>query len=152
MIIAEIVGQAPGPRGLKGRPLEGGASRKFAGLAGVSEDEFWRLFRTRNVLPRFPGKNGKGDAFPIDEARRRAASMRFRAGRVILLGQGVARAFGVRAPPLTWRRVGRREFAVVPHPSGVNRWWNDPKNVRRAKRFLRILAGGAAFDARGARG
>lgn len=29
--------------------------------------------------------------------------------------------------------------AVVPHPSGVNRWWNEPANVEAAGRFLREL-------------
>jgi hypothetical protein len=27
--------------------------------------------------------------------------------------------------------------AILPHPSGVNHWYNDPRNVARARRFLR---------------
>lgn len=29
---------------------------------------------------------------------------------------------------------------VIPHPSGVNRWWNDPKNRRAAWRFAEKMA------------
>lgn len=32
---------------------------------------------------------------------------------------------------------------VLPHPSGVNRWWNDPANLEAARAFLlRALEGG----------
>lgn len=27
--------------------------------------------------------------------------------------------------------------AVFPHPSGVNRWWNEPENVASAAAFIR---------------
>ncbi len=30
---------------------------------------------------------------------------------------------------------------VMPHPSGIVRWYNDPTNVARASRFLRRLVG-----------
>lgn len=63
-------------------------------------------------------------------------------GPYVLAGKRVAVALGVRAA--YFQRV---EFAgswavVVPHPSGVNRWWNDGQNLGRAKRFLRRLARG----------
>jgi hypothetical protein len=41
-------------------------------------------------------------------------------------------------------RVGR-DVVLVPHPSGMNRWWNDPKNRAKAARFFR----GLALEARG---
>jgi hypothetical protein len=28
---------------------------------------------------------------------------------------------------------------ALPHPSSVNRWWNDPANVRRASDTLRLF-------------
>jgi hypothetical protein len=30
-------------------------------------------------------------------------------------------------------------WAVLPHPSGISHWWNDPANVEAAARFLRDL-------------
>ena len=37
---------------------------------------------------------------------------------------------------LEWTRVGRARVAVISHPSGVSRWWNDQGNARRAREFL----------------
>jgi hypothetical protein len=64
--------------------------------------------------------------------------MRF-AGRsfVLLAGHRVAAAFGVREGYLREFVLQGVPAAVVPHPSGVNRWWNDPANVARASAFLR---------------
>jgi len=56
---------------------------------------------------------------------------------VLLIGQGVARAFGVQAGLLEWVEREGAWLAVVPHPSGVNRWWNELRNVERAAAFLR---------------
>lgn len=89
-----------------------------------------------NLLAEFPGKSGKGDAFPIALARARAARMRL-GGEVVLLGRHVARAFGAQgAPFLEWFDLRGAWAAVVPHPSGVNHWWNDPANTNRAAVFL----------------
>jgi uracil-DNA glycosylase len=56
-------------------------------------------------------------------------------GRMILLGTRVARAFGMKPSWLRWAGG----IAVVPHPSGRNRWWNHKKNRRAAKRFFKEL-------------
>lgn len=75
--------------------------------------------------------------------------------RVLLLGGNVARAFGF--PPavqLQWlpTRLIRAlpdsgvEFAVLPHPSGVNHFYNDPLAASRASLFLHELAHGRPFD------
>lgn len=87
---------------------------------------------------------------------------------LVVLGFRAARAFGwhasphdlnpisldqVRAWPLKWLLAGYRgrgvgetktvfaamRAAVVPHPSGVNRWWNDPANRDRAREFFAEL-------------
>lgn len=114
-----LVGQAPGPRTDPGEPLSG---------------------RCVNLLGAYPGRSGKGDAFPAGEARLAAAALDARGALVVLLGLGVTRAFKVAAP---W--FGRRgAFVVAPHPSGVSRWWNEAGNRRRARRFWRALARSAA--------
>jgi len=63
---------------------------------------------------------------------------------VVLVGAAVARAFGARVGELAWGHdpVLRAELALLPHPSGVNLWWNLPTNVERARAFLRKLSGG----------
>lgn len=181
-----LIGQSPGPRSDPSEPLSGASGRRLAALCGLGLDEFLALFERANVIPDFPGKLGKGDAFPLALARPLARDLMPRcAGRpVVLLGNHVAAAFGWRADWLRWsvappaaagpdhqdavmavrlaqgrRRhppqaqviVGEGErdvaaplFAVSPHPSGVNHFWNEPANVARARRFWRRLAREAA--------
>jgi len=67
---------------------------------------------------------------PWDERlARRVASLMLRESHdvYLLAGRRVARAFGlvdVTIPSL-WRVQGK-SLLVVPHPSGLNRLWNDP--------------------------
>lgn len=59
---------------------------------------------------------------------------------VLLMGRRVAAACGMGdAPYLRRFRFGKTTFVVVPHPSGMNRWWNDLDNRRRGYTFLRRL-------------
>lgn len=155
-----LVGQAFGPSlgARKGRELApktaarlaltGKVGRKLADLAGLSYHDYLQAFDRRNLLNYYPGpaKVGEGDSFLVAEAKTAAVRMRPQlAGRVvILLGASVAEAFGYGKVPLTeWTRcyAWGAEFlmAKVPHPSGVNRWWNDYENVRRVEMFLRVF-------------
>jgi len=67
---------------------------------------------------------------------------------VVLLGQRVSEAFGFPGcDVLEWSlpvhgTLQGRNVAVVPHPSGLNRWWNDLGNQVGARRFLRELMDG----------
>lgn len=147
---AIIVGQAPGRNYGADRPLEGPSGRRLERLAGLPEGGLDARFALANLLPRWPGGCGKGDLFPRREAREAAQEARAHLrefARVVLLGRNVAAAFGLAdLPYLQWaalddgRRRGWPRVAVVPHPSGVNHFWNDPANVARAERFLRALA------------
>lgn len=105
-----------------------------------------RVFARSNVLSAWPGASCvKGAAFPLGQARIRAAllSRRFVRGRtVVLLGFRTARAFGVRGGYFTRVRIRGADVVVVPHPSGVNRWFNDPDNVTKMRRFMRSLVRG----------
>ena len=60
---------------------------------------------------------------------------------ILLLGQNVARAFFVvRYPLLTWLDASLGEhLMIVPHPSGMNRFWNDLTNVDLARSLLHEL-------------
>jgi len=141
-----IIGQAPGPNTDPAVPLGGRCGDRLAEICGLELDAFHLLFERVNLLNRFPGKAAKGDLFPLDEARYLAGRLLIngdlRDRTVVLLGENVARAFFL--PPgtktLAWLPgLALERLAISPHPSGVNRWWNDSTNLRRARRFWRRL-------------
>lgn len=174
-----LVGQAPGADGDL-RPLTGTMGVRLADLAGLviakPEDETVRqmmlhaeredliglFFDRANVLDFFPGKQGKGHAFPIGHARVAAHAMWPRLleyDRVLFCGRQVYDVFrtcqydGVNLRKKEWRwlepyrwhghreRDGRTmEFAHMHHVSMVVPWWNDLANVDQARRFLTALA------------
>jgi len=141
-----VIGQAPSSTSDPAWPLSGRSGRRLAALCGVDHGVFLDAFDRVNLIPVFPGKAGKGDAFPIEEARRSAAIVKAMSPRtVIILGDNVRRAFDVLddAPMFRWFRLGPHCAAVAPHPSGVSRWWNDPMNAERARLFWRGLAAGS---------
>lgn len=148
-MIPLLIGQAPGPRTDPDVPLSGRCGARLAELCGLSLDEFLASFRRVNLIERFPGKQSKGDRFPIDLARRGAIELLmtgvFTGAKVVLLGDNVARAFGWTPgnfSPLRFYPCGvtHHGIAVCPHPSGVNRWWNNQRNVYRARGFWSLLA------------
>jgi hypothetical protein len=118
-------------------PASTSSGRRLAQLGGGA------LPRT-NVIQRYPGRSGKGAAFPLDEARVGLARLRRRTPlRVafVYVGKRVAAADGWRGPYLQWGEHRGRLVATLPHPSGINQWWNDPANVELAGRFVSGLGG-----------
>ena len=97
----------------------------------------------------------------IREARSMAGALtRSSRGRVlVLLGRKVAHAFGEKdTPPFSLVDVGEGErylrrmpsatpphgsswtrLLLLPHPSGLNRQWQQPGAVERARRILRVV-------------
>ena len=141
-----IIGQAPSQHSDPRRPLLGGHSgAKLQELCGFNLRQYFEAFDRANLIKSWPGcaAGGKGDAFPAPEAQAAAHAMlpALFGRRVVLLGRGVAEAFGLRAPPLEWTRLpcpgGWLEAAYLPHPSGINRWWNTKANTSAAADFLR---------------
>jgi hypothetical protein len=108
----------------------------------MGRKEYMALTERYNVLRRWPGKNGKGDHFPMRLAKTNARrlALGFVGRRVILLGRSVAKAFGLNVGYLKWVNIGF-DVAVVPHPSGVNRWWNEARNKAAARRFMEDVWG-----------
>lgn len=143
-----LIGQAPGPRSDPAEPLAGRCGARLAYLCGLPLDEFMRRFERVNLLDRFPGKNGKGDAFdrPLAErgAVRLAMAKAFVGRQVVLLGGHVAGTFGFRGEvPLLafdFTPLFPGGVALCPHPSGISMWWNEPANVDAAREFWRVLA------------
>jgi len=147
-----FVGQAPSQETDGMPPFTGKCGRRLADLMSMSQKEMLTKHDFVNVLDRWPGSSRKGDQFPIKEAIQAANVLRpTLSGRwVILLGSNVAKAFKIKSfryfnsfelpvdptpgsPMIPW-------VCVVPHPSGVNRWFNDPTNKLVAKKFFQELA------------
>lgn len=150
-----LVGESPARNGEAGdafveRLWRAVTNRPPIGCARTPRDDRLRRglakqVRARNLLDYWPGrdrwKSERGTRFPAAEAREAAARLMKRPGPcdvLLLAGRRVALAFG--ADPVYFREVrppaiGRQTF-VVPHPSGLNRWWNDPLNRDRARAFL----------------
>lgn len=131
-----VIGEAPGRR--MGSVLSSPEyERKLPGLLAL---------RRVNLLADWPGPAAHGAQFPLDEAKRAAAALWGREPadvEFVLLGTRVASAFHLRRRQYSFLRGNtfywlgsRRWVTVVPHPSGVNRWWNDPANREAAARFM----------------
>lgn len=144
-----LIGQAPGPKGDPTTPLMGRIGRRLAFMMGVGfPDEYVELFARTNLLDEYPGaRDGKGDLFSIDDASDPAEKIidlleASGGGELVLLGKNVASAFGLKHAE--WLKQydigGSIRASLVPHPSGLNHWYNDPKNQRAAKSHLRAVA------------
>lgn len=144
-----IIGEAPARTGDPRKPITGACGAKLAALAGLTEGEFRRRFARMNLLDRWPGaaptKGARWDARAATMAARKARR-RFINGRlVILLGWRVAATFRLTADICEYLQeywlvrnghILDARVVVVPHPSGVNRWYNDAGNVARMRAFM----------------
>lgn len=120
--------------------------QQLTGCASLKD--YIKHFETRNLLDYYPGRDGKGDRFPMVEARERAAAMlpELNDRKVIFVGSAVGDAFGW--PWGIFDYVADRNLAgvvihgaVIPHPSPVNRYWNDQANWTRGRLFFDKLLG-----------
>lgn len=144
-----FVGEAPSPTTQRfgGAPLVGETGRRLAMWAGLSAADFHARVTCLNLFERLPEK-----WYPKD-ARERAIVMwheQFVEGdRVVMLGVRVAAAFGLKQrvrkrQVLTWFEWVERDlwsYAVMPHPSGLNHYWNVEEHHRLAEEFLQDLLG-----------
>eukprot|EP00416_Gambierdiscus_australes_P026699 CAMPEP_0171081928 /NCGR_PEP_ID=MMETSP0766_2-20121228/16801_1 /TAXON_ID=439317 /ORGANISM="Gambierdiscus australes, Strain CAWD 149" /LENGTH=136 /DNA_ID=CAMNT_0011539263 /DNA_START=12 /DNA_END=422 /DNA_ORIENTATION=+ len=120
----------------------------------ASIHDLWAEFDRANLLSWYPGLKERsanhspakgyklhqsdGDVFPVADARRAANGIDLkRYACVLLLGNGVVRAFGVKAGLLEVEKRGTCELLAFPHPSGVSHFWNEPANVSKASKVLR---------------
>ena len=132
-----IIGQASGR--MPGETLGGRCGARLASCAGMTLTEFLARTDRVNLLEYWT------DGWRMLEARERCKDLVNDIAahrRTVLLGRWVAAAFRNKAPLFDWTdafRDGGSLIAVAPHPSGRNRWWNDPENVARAQVFWRDL-------------
>ena len=153
-----VLGQAPpGPRETlpRGwRPLAGPAEQRLARLAGMSVNQLWENFDRTNLLSWYPGLKQRskkhdvskgyklhtsdGDVFPIKEAKAAASNLNLAQYRsVVLLGNSVARAFGLKGQLFEVQKRGLTRLLAFPHPSGVSHYWNDQQNTKKAQKALK---------------
>lgn len=137
-----ILGEAPGFNGDPRLPLGGcryGSGKRLAKVIGMSQPVMRRAFTLRNLLDEFPGFSGKGAVFPVKIARAAVGDFQCEEDRILLLGKRLAAAFRLNVNYFEWVERDGKQYVVVPHPSGVNRWYNSPENRRAAREFFRGL-------------
>lgn len=143
-----FIGQAPGrprdedPMPHAGGPLAGPSGNRLASLLGISWKQFQARFQLVNLIQEWPGKSSKGDAFPRAQgtiaAQQFLRSGMMRNRKSVLLGQEVGRCFRIDAGYFEPVMLATSEVVMsIPHPSGVNRWWNEQRNVAAAEKHLK---------------
>ncbi len=150
-----LVGQAPAAASRsRGKPFSGQAGRtlfRWLAQAGFSEDEFRACCYFTAITKCYPGPaRGQGDRVPT--ARERALCRPFLERELALIRPKLILTVGRLATahflgddiPLT-EAIGRsferngRIILPLPHPSGVSRWTNDPRNRERLAQALSLL-------------
>ena len=137
-----LVGYCPSHSGSPERPLDGpGTGHRLAKLCGLSHEAYLEKFDRVNLHYDTPLKR--------DRVTRRAGEasatkiLRHSLGRsIILLGCEVRDAFDVsEVRSGEWLYIGEEtRLSWIPHPSGLNRWYNETDNTRRVEKFLRDLS------------
>lgn len=151
-----MVGQAPGPAEHESRmPFSGRAGKeldRWMLRAGFRDrDEFRRLTYIAALMRCFPGRNrnNTGDLRPPPAAVANCAhwldaELRLLKPKVlVLVGQmAIARFLGKGSlEERVGKRFGERPVLVpLPHPSGQNRWLNEPANRERLAAALEIIS------------
>lgn len=131
-----IVGQQPSRPEDEGTVLPvrpGSSGSRLIQMMGVTEEAFRKNFDLINVSPRYDpdGFSCGGHSF-IPEAMNIRPLLVGR--RVVLLGSAVATAFQIERSRYEWCQWFDHPkwddhhgvFCVIPHPSGMNRVYNDP--------------------------
>lgn len=134
------MGQAPSRTSQGKSPFSGKSGKRLAELAGIPQTDLNKYFKMVNVLEYWPGRSGKGDAFPKGKVPDRLRKLVASHPATIFVGRGVADRFRFNPREfLKWYPYprGKRAAAILPHPSGVNHWYNDRGNVKEAEMFLR---------------
>jgi hypothetical protein len=113
----------PHPEGCSGHRL-------CHAILEMTEEQYLAAFDRLNLV--------RGRDWCPDEARFRAATIRH--DRIILLGAKVCRAFELGYQAFRTTAVGTKRILMLPHPSGLNRQWNDPHAAPAAREAVRIFA------------
>lgn len=119
------------------------AGFRLASLCDMTPDQYHKAFERRNVNYLTEGQ------FKVDSLSRIRAfklSKGFESGDiVIMMGRAVCSCFGLPSDRLFQFYPTEQGwlYAVMPHPSSRNRWWNIEENVEYAKEFMSAVV---AYD------
>ncbi len=112
------------------------AGFRLASLCGMTTDEYHKAFERRNVNYLTEGQ------FKVDPpAKVRAFKLtrEFQEGDlVVMMGRAVCSCFNLPSDRLFqfYPTTKGWLYAVMPHPSSKNRWWNIEENFEYAKEFM----------------
>lgn len=138
-----LVGERPAPTDSPGVPsrmaLTGRPARVLLGTMGVEGGDYGQLlldrFETVNLFPEYE------PSWDRVAARVRAADLRL-PEVTVLLGRRVAEAFGLgRFSYFHWTEIRGSKVTLLPHPSGLNRLYNDGAIRSRVGETLREAIG-----------
>ncbi len=136
-----FIGQAPSSASNALQPLSGRCGMVLAQLLGVTMKDFLDYAQRYNLNSAYPGRAGeKGDGFDYETGMNMASVLMNETNKsFVLLGDKVCHCFSVSYNKLETSADERthNRFFVLPHPSGVNLWWNEARNRRSAKTALR---------------
>lgn len=105
-------------------------------IMGLSGKEYIRRFDRVNLCA------GKWSIVAARTAARGLSDVVEQRPAVVLLGRKVCDAFGLAYDPFSILRgregggIWRTTVVLLPHPSGLNRIWNEPGSIARARAAL----------------
>lgn len=153
-----LVGQAPGLRATgENKPFAGIAGNKLRAwleLGGIEGGDFWRKIHFSAITKCYPGRlpGARGDRVPSPQEQAlcrlwlEAQLQTLKPDIVLLVGLLAIQTFLGRVPSLN-AVVGTgvvkdgMRYLPLPHPSGVSRWLNEPRNIEAVQRAMSILRG-----------
>ena len=117
---------------------------------GCTGNRLWKMLHARtqasmaNYRDVFERRNlVRGKTFDGIQARARAyevcVELRGSGRSIVLLGNDVREAFGHQKLLIHPQEIDGCTWRQIPHPSGRNRWYNAPENVRLAELLLEEL-------------
>lgn len=145
-----LVGQAA-PRPVPGtthHPLfpfpKNCAGERLFRMSGWTLEEWFTKLDRFNTIERFPGKSGRGDAFPKDvamaEAQRHFGEKKLWGKVCVIVGKANADCYawhGDKPEPLTLvKQSAGGWWGWMPHTSGIVQFWNKEENRDRARLFF----------------
>lgn len=137
-----IIGEAPSKNAITDRPIEGRIGKRLASAAGLSYERFLDHFDRANLLSIRQDVVGTGFTFNILAAKVAASRLaeKFEPGQIVLLlGGRVSESFGLHSGYFEEHVVNEACVYILPHPSGINRWFNDPRNMAQMTTFMQSI-------------
>lgn len=151
-----VIGESPGPNTRAALPLfpypTNSAGYRLAHMTGLTRAGYLEFFYRLNLIPSYQGPKWSAGA-ARDAADNLSGGGILGGYHVLLMGAKVWRAFGGHKSEFSYcrwyKRYGRHwspsfHVAVIPHPSGRNRLYNDGHVKYQVVRFLHDLAEGRA--------